>query len=120
MTAPVYQPLLDSGPETLADVLGAVWSILTAGLLVAVVVLPALSLTEALVVRPVPSLLIVLSAGQAPSIPEPPALSLQVQATVTLLLYQPAALGLVVGAPLSDGATLSMLTVTVVLVLLPA
>src|SRR5437588_8691688 len=100
-------------------VVGAVLSILTAGLLVAVVVLPALSLTDALAVRPVPSLLIVLSLGQLPLIPE--RVSEQVQWTVTFVLYHPAPLGLVVGAPFSVGATLSMLMLlTVALELLSA
>ena len=73
----------------------------------ALVVLPALSETEADAVKPVPSLLMVLSAGHEPSTPDRP--SLHVQCTVTSDLYQPAELGDVVGAPDKSGATLSML-----------
>jgi hypothetical protein len=99
-------------------VLGAVLSILTAGL-VAFVELPALSETEAVAVSPVPSLEIVLSAGQL--VPMPDRASAHVQLTTTSLLYQPAALGLVVEAPLRLGGFLSMLIpVTLVLELLSA
>jgi hypothetical protein len=88
-------------------VLGAVLSIFTAGALVAELLFPALSETDVEAVRPVPSLLIVLSAGHEPSSPDKP--SLHVQCTATFELYQPAPLGDVVGAPEIDGATLSML-----------
>src|SRR5207247_1534292 len=80
-----------------ALVVGAVLSILTAGLLVLLVVLPALSATEVLAVRPVPSLLMVLSAGVLPARPD--RASEAVQWMVTLPLYQPAPFGLLVGAP---------------------
>jgi hypothetical protein len=93
------------GAEAL--VTGGVLSIFTVGLDVALVELPALSLTEAEAVRPVPSLEIVLSAGAAPARPE--SASLAVQWIMTLLLYQPAPFGLVVGAPVSVGAVLSIL-----------
>src|SRR5436305_3878413 len=90
-------------------VTGGVRSMFTAGLLVAVVALPARSLTEADVVRPVPSPGIELSPGQAPSMPLSPAWSAHDQWTATVPLYQPAPLGLVVGVPLRVGAVLSML-----------
>src|SRR6266536_4173062 len=102
-----------------ALVVGAVLSILTAGLLVAVVVLPALSDTEALAVRPLPSPLMVLSARTEPARPD--SASDAVQWMVTLPWYQPAAFGAVVGAPLRVGATLSILMpLTVALALLSA
>ena len=64
-------------------------------------------------------LLIVLSAGAEPARPE--RASAAVQWIVTLPLYQPAGFGLVVGTPLSVGATLSMLMLpTVALELLSA
>src|SRR6185437_14784342 len=97
-----------------------VLSILTAGLLEAVVRFPALSLTEAVEVRPVPSPDIVLLAGQPP-VGMPESASPQVQATITLPLYQPAPLGLVVGAPLRVGAVWSILMFpTVAVAELPA
>src|SRR5262249_11578479 len=103
-----------------AVVVGAVRSMLTAGLVTEPLLLPALSLTEALAVRPLPSPLITLSAGAvAGSIPDK--LSEPVQWIVTLPLYQLAAFWLVVGAPLSAGPTLSMLTpLTIPLAVLPA
>jgi hypothetical protein len=102
-----------------AFVTGAVRSILTGGALVAFVVLPALSETEALAVRFVPSPPRTLSAGHEPLIPESP--SEQVQCTVTFALYHPFAFALVVGAPVSDGAVLSMLIpVTLAAAVLPA
>jgi hypothetical protein len=66
-----------------------------------------LSETDALAVRPVPSLEIVEFAGHEPTIPE--SASEHVQWIVTLPLYQPAAFALVVGAPDSVGAALSIL-----------
>src|SRR5438067_3891740 len=93
---------------------------LTAGLLDAVVVLPALSLTDALAVRPLPSPVIVLLGGQAPRgmLARP---SLQLQAMLTSALYQPLALAAAVGAPLSEGGVLSMLMpLTLALAELPA
>src|SRR5438552_11995904 len=87
-------------------VLGAVRSMLTAGLLVALVRLPARSRTEAPAVRPASSPVITLSAGTAPGLmPDRP--SAAVQWIVTLPLYQPSALGWLVGLPLNAGAVLS-------------
>src|SRR5438093_12686441 len=93
---------------------------LTAGLLVASVELPARSLTEALAARPVSSPVITLSAGMAAgSIPDRP--SAAVQWMLTLPLYQPSAFGWVVGAPLRVGAVSSTLRpVRPALALLPA
>src|SRR5438093_6066426 len=112
--------LFQSVAGAVAAVIGAVLSILTAGLLVAVVVLPALSETDAGKVRPFPSELIVLSAGHEPAMPESP--SEHVQRIVTFAVYQPfVPFGEVVGAPKSVGATLSILIEpTVVLLLLSA
>src|SRR6266511_1758865 len=62
-----------------AFVTGAVLSILTAGLEVAFVELPALSLTDADAVRPVPSLEMVLSAVAAPE---------SVGATLSMLMFE--------------------------------
>src|SRR5436190_1362661 len=87
-------------------VVGAVLSMLTGGLF-AVVVLPALSPTAALAVRPLPSPEITLSAGAEPSSPD--SASAAVQCTVTSLLYQPVPFEDVVGEPDRLGATLSML-----------
>src|SRR5438094_6025471 len=84
---------------------------------VVLALLPALSVAvplDYLPTRPAS----VLSAAQL-WIPE--SVSAQLKCTVTSLLYQPAALGEVVAAPLIVGAVLSMLIPeTVVLVLLPA
>src|SRR6476469_2626761 len=99
-------------------VLGAVRSILT-GALVADRSLPARSLTEELAVRLAPWPWMTLSAGAAPSMPE--RLSSDVQWIATLSLYQPAAFGPVVGAPLRVGAVVSMLMpLTVASAVLPA
>src|SRR5438094_4083670 len=90
-------------------VLGAVRSILMPAT-VALVVLPALSLTEALAERLSPSPAMVLSSGRvAGSRPERPAWSAAVQWTVTSPLYQPAPFGCVVAAPASEGAVSSTL-----------
>src|SRR3954452_16621583 len=89
------QPL---GAET--SVLGAVLSILT-GALVALVVLPALSDTEAEAVRPSPSVDRTESAGFSPARPE--SVSSADQVWVTSVLYQPFAFGLEVGAALRFG-----------------
>src|SRR5918912_2267451 len=104
-TGPTYQPL-SSGAGTLAEVLGAVRSILTP-LTVRLAVLPALSLIEALADRLSPSPAIMLLVGHRPSRPD--RASPHVQATVTSAVYQPAAFGWVVAAPLRVGAVLSML-----------
>src|SRR6266545_2548876 len=98
---------LFQSPGADAVVVGAVLSMSTAGLL-ALVVLPALSLTDAATFLPAPSPPIVLLSGQPTSMPE--SASEHAQATVTSPAYQPAALAPVVGAPLRTGATLSMLT----------
>src|SRR3954471_20873639 len=93
------QPL---GAET--SVPGAVLSILT-GSLVALVVLPALSETEAEAVWPSPSVERTESAGFSPARPERASSADQV--CVTLVLYQPLSFGLVVGAALRFGLVLS-------------
>ena len=96
-----------------ALVVGAVRSILTAGLL-AVVLLPALSLTVWVAVRFSPSPVMALFAGAAVASPE--SASSAVHAMTTSPLYQPL-VGCVVGAPLRVGAVLSTLTpLTVALV----
>src|ERR671933_2622397 len=95
-TGPAYQPL-SSGAGTLAEVLGAVRSILTP-LTVWLAVLPALSPIEALADRLSPSPMSVLLVGQTPSRPD--RASPHVQATVTSAVYQPAAFGWAVAAPL--------------------
>src|SRR4051794_36163302 len=107
----------------LMPVAGAVLSMLTAGALVAVVLLPAMSLTERVTVWSLPSPLRGSSAGHAPAaIPEPPALSEQVQWIVTLPLYQPfVPLGWVVGAPDKVGGVVSLAEdVSEVVAVLPA
>src|ERR687886_2488204 len=86
-TGPAYQPL-SSGAGTLAEVLGAVRSILMP-LTVWLAVLPAWSPIEALADRLWPSPVMVLFAGQRPSRPD--RASPHVQATVTSAAYQPAA-----------------------------
>src|SRR6266516_6981241 len=87
-----------------AVVTGAVLSMLTAELL-ELVVLPALSLTEAVANSPLPSPLMVLFPGHNPMIPD--RASVQVQAMLTLALYQPFALAAVVGVPVRVGGVLS-------------
>src|SRR4051794_9738299 len=107
------QPL---GAET--SVLGAVLSMLT-GSLVALVVLPALSETDAEAVCPSPSVDRTESAGLSPARPERASSADQV--CVTVELYQPFALALAVGAALRVGFVLStLMPVTEVLALLPA
>src|SRR4051794_9201954 len=107
------QPL---GAET--SVLGAVLSILT-GSLVALVVFPALSETDAEAVWPSPSVNRTESAGLSPERPERASSADQV--CVTLLLYQPFPFGFVVGAALRFGAVLStLMPLTEALALLPA
>src|SRR6476661_1262635 len=86
------QPL---GAET--SVLGAVLSILT-GSLVALVLLPALSLIDAEAVRPSPSVDRTESASSSPARPDRASSADQV--CVTFVLYQPLVLGLAVGAAL--------------------
>jgi hypothetical protein len=113
-------PLTQLFELPLIPVLGAVLSIFT-GALVAVVVLPAMSVRERVTVRFSPSLLIVSSPGQAPAArPEP--LSLQLQRIVTLPLYQPLLpLGPEVGAPDRFGGVVSLAdAVREVEVVLPA
>src|SRR5436190_9037240 len=89
-----------------SSVLGAVLSIL-AGSLVALVVLPALSDTDAEAVWPSPSVDRTESAGL--SLASPERASSADQVWVTSVLYQPLAFGPVVGAALRFGAVLSML-----------
>src|SRR5712691_1531708 len=102
----VTSPLVQLLDVLLIPVVGAVRSMLT-GALSAVVVLPALSLIEALAFRPLPSPVIVLLAGTALARPE--SASLAIQPIVTLPLYQPLALAAVAGVPDRLGAVLSML-----------
>src|ERR671932_1863410 len=64
-----------------------------------------------------PSVLSTLSLGQVAT---PDRASVQVKWTATALLYQPAALGWVVGAPLTTGGVRSMLTDTLPVPWLPA
>src|SRR3954452_24417834 len=107
------QPL---GAET--SVLGAVLSILT-GSLVALVVFPALSATDAEAVCPSPSVDKTESAGLSPASPD--SASSADQVCVTSVLYQPLSFGFVVGAALRFGAVLStLMQLPEVLALLPA
>src|SRR4051794_13940022 len=114
----VTSPLPQAFDVPLRLVTGAVRSILTAGLLVAVVDRPAPFLTVVALVRPVPSPAIVVSAGAAGM---PDSGSAAVQWTLTSPAYQPAALGDVVGAPDRVGAEGSPAgAVEVAVALLPA
>src|SRR4051794_14443818 len=114
----LYQPLLLSTGGRLTVVVGAVRST-RMPVTLAVVELPALSLTVASAPRSAPSPVTVLFAGQPPSIPERS--SEQVQCTVTSPLYQPVPFGPVVAAPVSTGAVLStLMPVTVYEAVLPA
>jgi hypothetical protein len=94
---------------------------LTAGELDAVVVLPAASATCLLDVSALPSPVIVLFAGHVLA-GTPDKVSLHVHWIVTSPLYQPFALGDVVGAPLNVGGCVSMLMFEMVAVVevLPA
>ena len=85
-------------------VVGGVRSIRTAGALVAVVERPAPLVTVVVLVRPVPSPEIVVSAGASGM---PDSGSSAVQRTCTSPAYQPAAFGCVVGSPDSVGADVS-------------
>src|SRR3954451_12819710 len=87
-------------------VVGAVRSIMTVGLS-AFVMLPALSETLSEALRPVPSPVMVLFAGTL--LASPDVASNAVHLIATSPLYQPLPFAPVVGAPLSDGAVLSML-----------
>src|SRR4051812_37701860 len=92
--------------------MGAVRSIAT-GRLGSAVTLPARSEMASLVVRALPSPVIVSSVGHEPAIPDRP--SEQPQWTLTSPLYQPSALGVVVGVPVRMGdvsSTLMPLIVT--------
>src|SRR5436190_57957 len=116
VTASLTQP---DGADALVD--GGVRSIFTLST-DALVALPARSLTLDDTESPSPSPVIVFAGGQAPATPE--SASAHVHSTVTSSWYQPASLGLVVGAPVGAavivGAVLSMLTVAVSVVALPA
>lgn len=99
-------PLVQSFDVPLMPVVGAVRSILTAALS-AVVVLPALSLTDWVALSAAPSPVIVLLAGGADWSPDNASEALHPM--VTSSLYQPLALAEAVGVPVSVGAVLSML-----------
>src|SRR4051794_5626483 len=77
---------------------------------VAAVALPALSVTDAPAERLLPSPVMVLSAGAAPSPVRPDRASPAAQWTVTSPLYQLLPFGAVVAEPLSVGAVVSTLT----------
>ena len=94
MTVLLFQPAGASAP-----VVGAVRSMLTAALS-AVVLLPALSVTVAVSLRPLPSPVIVLLAG-AEATPERS--SAAVQSIVTSPLYQPLPFAAAVGLPRQGG-----------------
>lgn len=90
-----------------AAIVGLTLSICTVTVLLGGLWLPAASVTVWAV--ELPDAVSVWSAGQATSgMPDPPG-SVQVNRTVTSLLYQPLALGLVVAAAVIDGAALSIL-----------
>src|SRR5438477_5633980 len=101
VTASLTQP---DGADALVD--GGVRSIFTLST-DALVALPARSLTLDDTESPSPSPVIVFAGGQAPATPE--SASAHVHSTVTSSWYQPASLGLVVGAPLSVGGVVSTL-----------
>src|SRR5262249_47594551 len=118
VTAPEYQPAALGfvvGPPVST---GAVRSILKPPLN-AFVTLPALSATDTSPVpRSTPSPFTTLSAG---AVAMPESRSSASHSTVTSPLYQPAALGAVVAAPVSVGAVLSILMpLTAADALLPA
>ena len=111
-------PFTQSFDVPLMPVVGAVRSMLTAGLLVAVVSRPAPFLTDVELVRPLPSAVIVVSAG---AVGMPDSGSLAVHLTVTSPLYQPSPFAVPCGAPDSSGAVVSPLaTVTDAVLVLPA
>src|SRR6476659_4020730 len=90
------------------------------GALTALAVLPALSATEALTVRLLPSPVTVASAGPVAA-SRPERASAAVQCTVTPSRYQPLALGPSGAAPVRVGATVStLIPVTVAEAVLPA
>src|SRR5206468_220872 len=97
VTSELFQPLALAGGDWVWPVLGALRSMFT-GALSALVVLPALSDTEALANRPVPSPVIELLGGAGPARPE--SASPAVHATATSSLYHLVPCGSVpVGAP---------------------
>src|SRR5581483_3224365 len=101
---------------------GGVRSIFTVTTLLGALVLPAMSATVwAVELTAVPSVLSTWTAGQAPAArPEPPAASVQVKCTVTGPPYQPLPLGWLVAAAVTVGAVVSIFTVRLWGVLLPA
>src|SRR4051812_40676967 len=112
MTLLLFQPAGAS-----ARVVGAVRSMFTAALS-AVVLLPALSATVAVSLRPLPSPVMLLLVG-AEATPERS--SAAVQSILTSPLYQPLPFAATVGLPVSVGAVLStLIPPTVVLAELPA
>src|SRR6478736_446822 len=112
-TPPLVQP-----PGAEASVVGAVLSMST-GALVALEVLPARSRTVAETVWPLPSVASTASAGLSPARPD--SVSAATQTSVTSVLYQPFALGSVVGAALRSGAVSStLIPVTLASVVLSA
>ena len=104
-TSPAYQPL-SSGAGTVAEVLGAVRSILMPPTVVVRRVAGLVADRGARRERSLPSPSTVLSAGHRRRARERVAAR---PVDVTSPLYQPFAFGLVVGAPVSDGAVLSTL-----------
>src|SRR5919204_1258727 len=116
-TAPAYQPL-SSGCATSTLVVGAVRSILIPST-VTVRTLPALSFTDAVAERLLPSPSTSLTAGASPARPE--SSSEAVHATVTSPRYQPLSFGSAVALPESTGAVLStLMALTPSVALLPA
>src|SRR4051794_15954290 len=101
VTSQLCQPL---GAKAVVD---GSWRSILMPPTVAPVGLPALSLIDAPTDRSSASPVMVALAGTLPRMPD--SASLAVHLTLTSPLYQPAAFGPVVGAPLSVGAVLSTL-----------
>jgi hypothetical protein len=110
VTFVLFQPLAFGAGKALALADGAILSIRTVTTLLAALTFPALS--EVVCAVDEPEAVRSWSAGQD-TMPEPP--SVQVKCTVTLALYQPAAVGEVVAAATIVGAVLSILYVSTLL-----
>src|SRR5579859_6471182 len=110
-----YQPAAFLVPLTVAVMVGAVLSTLTA--VVTVAVLPALSIAVPCTSWPAPSFETVIGAGQDAM---PDSASVHVNVTVASLLYQAAALGMGATVAVMVGVVRSRLTMTVAAAVLPA
>jgi len=115
VTFELFHPVAFGGGVMTADIVGGVLSRLT--VVAAVAEFPALSTAVPATIWPAPSPLTVTGVGHDAI---PLRLSEQAKETVTLELFQPAALGGGAARPESTGSVLSILTVTEAVATKPA